>query len=85
MIERSGLIKKLLLADLERCGAYLLPESTLFQGLNLQVAPAATRAEFDEALTFLDGYGFVAGLPNPVTKERRWKITDAGKLALREL
>ena len=82
---RYALIKKLVLADLEQCGSFLMPESTLYQSVGLQTPQAPTRAEFDSALSSLDASGLVAGLPNPVTGERRWKVTDAGKLALREL
>jgi hypothetical protein len=81
----DGLIKKLILTDLDSCGAYLMPENTIYQALGLRMARAPTKAEFDAALSALDAAGLVAGLPNPVTGERRWKITDAGKLALREL
>lgn len=84
-MNREAMTRKLILTDLQRCGSYLLPESTLFQGLNLQLAPASTRAEFEIVLAALETDGLIAGLRNPVTHERRWKLTDAGKLVLLDL
>lgn len=84
-MNREAMIRKLILTDLQRCGSYLLPETTIFQSLNLQIAPAATRSELESVLSALDAERLIAGILNTVTHERRWKLTDAGKLALLDL
>ena len=83
-MDRSAAIRRAILRSLDQCQGYLLAEDQLRYAVEAAVNPLPTRAEFDRELRALDSELMVAGLPsdNPLCRQNRWKICDAGRLAL---
>lgn len=84
MADQDALIKKSILKALKDCGSYPCPEGALRSQVEF-TASRMTRVEFDSALKDLDAAGFVAGVAPKIGTDRKWVITDAGKLALADL
>lgn len=79
-------IKIAILRDLAHVpGGYLHPDDVLVANARLSVAPSPTRLEIEDAITELEHSGYIIGIRNDLTGERKWKITDAGKLALADM
>lgn len=73
------LLRTTILGILADCGSYLLPEPTLLQQTRL-LTPA-TKTEFDAALNWLETNDYVAGINPELGGPRKWKLTDAGRIA----
>lgn len=84
MASQDALIKKAILKALKDCGSYPCPESALRSQVEY-TAPRMTSVEFESALKDLDAERLVAGVAGRLGGDRKWAITDAGKLALAEL
>lgn len=84
MADQDTLIKKTILRALKDCGQYPCPEGALRSQVEF-TASRMTRVEFESALRDLDANGFVAGVAPKIGTDRKWAITDAGKLTLAEL
>jgi hypothetical protein len=69
---------------LSQCGGYLLPNTALYNQLILSARPVPTRMEFDQEMQRLEQRAYVIGITNELTDERKWKLTESGKVALQE-
>jgi len=82
---RQQNIRRAILEKLERAEPYALPEDSLQVEVNATLRPPLGQAEFDDALTFLQGNKFVATLPDELDATLvKWLITEAGKTLLRK-
>lgn len=78
------ILEHAILLSLDRVHPLLLPEQTLFIDVNLLLPQPATRTEFQNALAFADDHRWITGHMDELSRERRWKITAAGRATLAE-
>lgn len=82
--ERAKYVRVAILRVLDQCGSYLLGEQTLFLQLNMEVAPAASTAEFKSALDSLTALQAVTSVRGDLGGDLRYKITAQGRAVLAE-
>lgn len=72
-----------ILSELDRNQGYAMPEKTLFQAINLVLAASVSEKELREVLDWLKAKGYIDFTVDEMSEARRWKITEAGKGALK--
>lgn len=83
---RTATIKLAILRCLKRTPeGYCQPDDSLIAEVSLAVQPRPTLLEIEEALSALEISSDIVGIRNDLTGERKWRITDTGKLALATL
>ena len=88
---REQAVRRGILADLGDSHPFLIPEQSLFAGVNLRLPEAVTKIEFQAALRELEGQKRILGIPqeeeDPITHRphMKWRITDNGLARLAEL
>jgi DNA-binding MarR family transcriptional regulator len=60
-------------------------EESLLMAVRMQRSESFTRAEFRAEMDSLEADGLINGVTNNLDKQRRWSITDKGKIALASL
>lgn len=79
-------IKIAILRDLDHVPDQLLqPDDAVIANARLSVVPSPTRVEIEDALTDLEQSSYIIGVRNELSGKRKWRITDAGRLALKSL
>ncbi len=73
-----------ILNTLSQIGDYLMPQRALQTELQISLSPPPTMAEVDLAVRQLEGDGYIIGVTNALTQQKRWKISDRGRAALAE-
>lgn len=82
-MNRSSAIRLAILRDLGHLPAgFLRREEDIRNRVQLQIVPEPSRAEIETELRELDALRLITGIPNTLTQEMRWRITDAGKAEL---
>lgn len=82
-MNRSAEIRLAILRDLAHVPAGLLRrDEDIRNRVQLQIVPEPSRAEVETELRVLDSLRLITGVPNAVSAEMRWRITDAGKAEL---
>jgi hypothetical protein len=76
MNPRDQLIDRAILATLQACGGYLLPEEQLFQETFLR-APKLLRSEFNDRRRALESRALILGASTEYGP--KWRLTDEGK------
>jgi hypothetical protein len=82
MSDREKLLVKLLLkvlANVKQCDADILEAS-----VGLSMTPPITRTEFETALRYCDGEGWLTSVPGKFGSTK-WSLNDAGKAAQKEI
>lgn len=73
-----------LLVQLKSAGGLLVPEPALRVQLRIALSPAPTGTEISDALNQSEANGWVLCVRDEMTREVKWKITDAGRGVLAE-
>jgi DNA-binding MarR family transcriptional regulator len=74
-------MQRAILAELNDCHPYAMPEGALLTGVNLRVRNGITLTELRAALAGMEERRWVAVVTNQVDGARKIKITDEGRLA----
>jgi len=83
--ERIQLMRQNILRILADCGSCLLPEPRLIDSLQVDVMPPPTRSDCREHIAWLERDDYIIGTVPELGGPRKWKLTDKGRLALREI
>jgi hypothetical protein len=84
-VTRSLTIRRAVLEVLALANPYALPESQLNLELNGLVRPPAGKAEFDEALLFLNSRQAIRTVPDDLDPDAvKWTIAEVGQALLRK-
>ena len=85
-MNRQAQLKISILTSLKRMPEnYPMRDAALRAEVFLDIQPRATLLELENALTDLEISGCIVATRNELTGERKWMITDTGKLQLSQL
>ena len=80
---RTHDLNRAILTKLDGANPYTYPEEQLLEELQTLLSPPVGRAEFDEAMLFLQSRKAVATVPDGLDPDLvRWTITSVGKSLL---
>lgn len=82
-MNRTAEIRLAILRDLAHLPeGFLRREEDIKIRVRNQIVPESSRTEVETELRVLDGLRLITGIPNTISGEMRWRITDAGKAEL---
>jgi len=82
MTANPKFLRTAVLTMLKQAGDYQLPEAALCEQVRLALGRSVTDAQTQQALGWLHDRAFIDFTVDPMSEEKRWKITDSGKAQL---